>query len=107
MTIASRSAFGQTAVSRARTVGRGGGKLTARPDPGAYSLLSDVPLLVTTAREHPGVIHSGTIGGPIRVRVVCESDPAMLTVAISQRLLPGEMDHPDVVCALSGSAHNR
>jgi hypothetical protein len=41
------------------------------------------------------VIHSETIGGRIRVRLVCESgDPAMLTVAISQRLFPGEMPVP-------------
>jgi hypothetical protein len=61
----------------------------------ARSLLNDVPALVATAREHPGVIHSGTIGGRIRVRVVCEAtDPAMLTVAISQRLFPGEMPVP-------------
>jgi hypothetical protein len=41
------------------------------------------------------VIHSGIIGGRIRVRVVCEGgDPAMLTVAISQRLFPGEMQVP-------------
>jgi hypothetical protein len=58
----------------------------------ARSLLSDVPALVATAREHPGVIYSGTIGGRIRVRLVCEAgDPAMLTVAISQRLFPGDM----------------
>ncbi len=60
----------------------------------ARSLLSDVPRLVTTAREHPGVIQSGSIGGRIRVRIVCEADPAMLTVAIGQRLLPGEMPVP-------------
>jgi hypothetical protein len=61
----------------------------------ARSLLDDVPALVATAREHPGVIHSGTIGGRIRVRVVCEAaDPAMLTVAIGQRLFPGEMPVP-------------
>ena len=60
----------------------------------ARSLLNDVPALAATAREHPGVIHSGTIGGRIRARVVCEADPAMLTVAISQRLLPGEMPVP-------------
>ncbi len=61
----------------------------------ARSLLNDVPGLVAAAREHPGVIHSGTIGGRIRVRLVCEAgDPAMLTVAISQRLVPGEMPVP-------------
>jgi hypothetical protein len=41
------------------------------------------------------VIHWGIIGGRIRVRVVCEAgDPPMLTVAISQRLFPGEMPVP-------------
>jgi hypothetical protein len=61
----------------------------------ARSLLNDVPGLVATAREQPGVIHPGTIGGRIRLRVVCEAtDPAMLTVAISQRLFPGEMAVP-------------
>lgn len=61
----------------------------------ARSLLDDAPALVAAAREHPGVIHSGIIGGRIRVRVVCEAgDPPMLTVAISQRLFPGEMPVP-------------
>jgi hypothetical protein len=61
----------------------------------ARSLLEDVPTLVTTARERPGVIHAGTIGGRIRVRVICETgDPPLLTVAIGQRLLPGEMPVP-------------
>jgi hypothetical protein len=61
----------------------------------ARSLLNDVPRLVTAAREQPWVIHSGTIGGRIRVRLVCEAgDPAMLTVAISQRLFRGEMHVP-------------
>lgn len=61
----------------------------------AHSLLNDVPGLVDAAREHPGVIQSGIIGGRIRVRVVCEvGDPAMLTVAISQRLFPGKMSVP-------------
>jgi hypothetical protein len=58
----------------------------------ARSLLNDVPRLVAAARQHPGVIHSGIIGGRIRVRVVGEAgDLSMLTVAISQRLFPGEM----------------
>jgi hypothetical protein len=61
----------------------------------ARSLLNDVPGLVAVAREHPGVIHQGMIGGRIRVRVIYETgDPAMLTVAISQRLFPGEMRVP-------------
>jgi hypothetical protein len=58
----------------------------------ARSLLHDVPELVAAAQEHPGVIHPGVIGGRIRVRVVAEADdPAMLTVVVSQRLMPGEM----------------
>jgi hypothetical protein len=61
----------------------------------ARSLLNDVPGLVEAAREHPGVIRPGMIGGRIRVRVAYEpGDPAMLTVAISQRLFPGEMPVP-------------
>jgi hypothetical protein len=61
----------------------------------ARSLLNDVPGLVAAARARTGVIHSGAIGGRIRVRVVCETgDPAVLTVAISQRLFPGEMPVP-------------
>lgn len=61
----------------------------------ARSLLNDVPGLVAAARQHPGVIQSGIIGGRIRVRVVCDAgDPPMLTVAISQRLFPGEMGVP-------------
>lgn len=61
----------------------------------ARSLLNDVPGLVATARARPGVIHSGTIGGRIRVRVVYEdAGPPMFTVAISQRLFPGEIRVP-------------
>jgi hypothetical protein len=41
------------------------------------------------------VIQEGTIGGRIRIRVnYDESDPPMLTVAIGQRLIPGEMPVP-------------
>lgn len=61
----------------------------------ARSLLDDVPRLVDVARAQPGVIQTAIIGGRIRVRVVCEAgDPALLTVAISQRLFPGEMEMP-------------
>jgi hypothetical protein len=35
------------------------------------------------------------LGGQIRVRIVCEDgDPPMMTVAISQRLMPGSMQVP-------------
>jgi len=61
----------------------------------ARSLLADVPRLVAAARDRPGVIESGTIGGRIRVRVVYEAgEPGMLSVAIGQRLYPGEMPVP-------------
>ena len=61
----------------------------------ARSLLEDVPGLVATARSHPGDLQQATLGGRIRVRLVYEdSDPPMLTVAIGQRLIPGEMPVP-------------
>jgi hypothetical protein len=61
----------------------------------ARSLLADVPRLVAAARDRPGVIESGTIGGRIRVRVVYEvGEPGMLSVAIGQRFHPGEMPVP-------------
>lgn len=61
----------------------------------ARSLLNDVPRLVANARDQPGVIHSGTIGVRIRVRAVYDdAEPPMFTVAISQRLFPGEMQVP-------------
>lgn len=61
----------------------------------ARSLLTDVPPLVEVAREQPGTIQSGILGGRIRVRLVYEGgDPGMLSIAISQRLHPGEMPVP-------------
>lgn len=61
----------------------------------AKSLLEDAPSLVAAAKAEPEVIHSGTIGGRISVRVVYEiGDLPMLTVAISQRLRPGDMPVP-------------
>ena len=50
---------------------------------------------MAAAREHPGLIQSGIIGGRIRVRVVCEAgNPSTLTFAIGQRLSPGEVPVP-------------
>lgn len=61
----------------------------------ARSLLSEAPALAATARDRPGAVHAGMIGGRIPVRVVYEdADPPMFTVAISQRLFPGEMRVP-------------
>lgn len=61
----------------------------------ARSLLEDVPPLLDAVRSHPGEIQSALIGGQVAVRVIYEdSEPPMLTVAISQRLRPGEMTVP-------------
>jgi hypothetical protein len=61
----------------------------------ARSLLEDAPGLVDVARQQPREIQEGVIGGRIRVRLVYEdSDPPMLTIAIGQRLIPGEMPVP-------------
>lgn len=61
----------------------------------AQALLEAVPPLREEAIAQPGVIHEATIGERVRVRFVHEEgDPPMFTVAISQRLLPGEMDIP-------------
>lgn len=61
----------------------------------ARSLIHDVPDLVAAAKDHPRETQMGTIGERIRVRVVYEdSDPPMMTVAVSQKLWPGEMEVP-------------
>jgi hypothetical protein len=61
----------------------------------ARSLIQDVPDLVAAAKDHPRQVQVGVIGERIRIRVVYEdSDPPMMTVAISQKLWPGEMDVP-------------
>lgn len=61
----------------------------------ARSLLEDVPNLTSAARERPGEIQVGEIGERIRVRLIYEDcEPPMLTLAISQRLWPGEMAIP-------------
>jgi hypothetical protein len=61
----------------------------------AQSLIQDVPDLVAAAKADPRQIQVGVIGERIRIRVVHEdSDPPMMTVAISQKLWPGEMDVP-------------
>lgn len=61
----------------------------------AESVLSEVPRLVERARSTPREIQEGVIGERVRVRLVFEDDEApMLTVAISQRLRPGETQVP-------------
>ncbi len=59
------------------------------------SLLTEVPRLRQAARDDAGAIQEGVIGGRIRVRVGFErGDPGLLYVAITQRLLPGDLPLP-------------
>jgi hypothetical protein len=61
----------------------------------AASLINDVPHLIKDARESPGRVISALLGDRVSVRLVFErSDPPMLTVAISQKLRPGDMAMP-------------
>jgi hypothetical protein len=61
----------------------------------ATSLLADVPDMIAAAKNTPERILDGVVGGRIGVRLVYEADdPPMLTVAISQRLWPGQMQMP-------------
>lgn len=60
----------------------------------AKALLSDVPPLREAAKELPGEVASGIIGR-VAVRLIYEdSDPPILTVAISQHLRPGNLEMP-------------
>ncbi len=59
------------------------------------ALLVEVPRLWQAARDDAGAIQEGVIGGRIRVRVGFEwGDPSLLYVAITQRLLPGDLPLP-------------
>lgn len=59
------------------------------------ALLTEAPRLRQFARDAAGVIQDGVIGGRIRVRVGFEQgDPGLLYVAITQRLLPGDVPLP-------------
>jgi hypothetical protein len=62
----------------------------------AKSLLADVPPLLSDAHAAPSVIKRGLIAGRIPVRVVfeCDERPPTITVAISQRLQPGDVEVP-------------
>ena len=58
-------------------------------------MFDDAPRLVDEARAQPGAIIQATLGGRIDVRVAVEGDdPAMLTLAVSSRLRPGELPVP-------------
>jgi hypothetical protein len=61
----------------------------------ARSLIEDVPGLRREAADQPGRIVTGLIGGRIRVRVVVETDERRVqSVAVSMRMVPGEMQVP-------------
>lgn len=61
----------------------------------ARSLLEDIPRLRHEAQRHPNEVHEAIIGGRVRMRIAYEpGDPAFLTVAISERLLPGALALP-------------
>jgi hypothetical protein len=61
----------------------------------AALLIEEIPPIRDEALRHPGGIVEGVLGGRVDVRVASEDDdPPMLTVAISQRLRPGETALP-------------
>jgi hypothetical protein len=61
----------------------------------AERLVAEVPPVREAAKRSPGTIQEAVLAGRTRVRVVFEDgDPPMLTVAISQNLLPGESKMP-------------
>lgn len=61
----------------------------------AKALRDDAPPLRQLAIDAPRTVQSGTIGGRVAVRFVYEdSDPPLFTVAVSQRLQPGNMEVP-------------
>jgi hypothetical protein len=62
----------------------------------ASALLADVPRLRDQAISQPGEILTGDIGGRVDVRLLFEPDDEtpILTVAISQRLRPGNVELP-------------
>jgi hypothetical protein len=61
----------------------------------ARVLIEDVPKIIENMRRRPGQIFGGALGERVPIRAVWEDDdPPLLTVAISQRLLPGELPVP-------------
>jgi hypothetical protein len=58
-------------------------------------LVDQVPAIRTGALERPGQVSEATIGGRIRVRVVYENgESGILSVAVANRLIQGEMQVP-------------
>jgi hypothetical protein len=61
----------------------------------ARSLRDEVPALLDMARSQPRMVLAGVLADRIDVRVIAEpGDPSITTVAISQRIRPGEIDVP-------------
>lgn len=59
------------------------------------ALMEQVPAIRDVALQHPSEIHEAIVGGRIRVRVAYENgDTGILTVAVGNRLIPGEMSVP-------------
>jgi len=59
------------------------------------ALIEQVPGIRHVALQHPGEIHEAIVEGRIRVRVAYENgDTGILTVAVGNRLIPGEMSVP-------------
>lgn len=59
------------------------------------ALMEQVPSIRDVALQRPSEIHEAIVGGRIRVRVTYENgDTGILTVAIGNRLIPGEMSVP-------------
>jgi hypothetical protein len=71
----------------------------------ARSLLSDVRRLRREAESQPENVIRGEVGGRIRVRLCYEAgDRPMLTLAISRRIIPGEMlVPPDWLMTVAGA----
>jgi hypothetical protein len=62
----------------------------------AESLLKEVPYLIEDAKLSHGRIQTAVLADRVPVRVVYErTNPALLTVAISQKLLPGAIKMPE------------
>jgi hypothetical protein len=59
------------------------------------ALMEQVPAIRDAAIQHPGELHEAIVGGRIRVRVAYQNgDTGILTVAVGNRLIPGEMSVP-------------
>jgi hypothetical protein len=60
----------------------------------AGRLLEEIPPIRERVKAEPGTIFEAVLGGRVVVRAVYEDDDSMMTIAISQNLLPGETPVP-------------